>query len=52
VGTAARLTLAEPGSMRALVQFPLSLLLTFVVPIIIATHALMLMRLCRPASTS
>jgi hypothetical protein len=52
VGTAARLTLAEPGSMRALVQFPLSLLLTFVVPIIIATHALMLVRLCRPASTS
>ena len=45
VGTAARLALAEPGSMRALLELPLSLLLTFVVPIIIATHVLMLSRL-------
>jgi len=44
VWTAARLTLTEPGSMRALVQLPLSLLLTFLVPIIIVTHVLMLAR--------
>jgi hypothetical protein len=45
--TAARLAIADPGSMRALLQLPLSLLLTFVVPIIIATHVVMLMRLAR-----
>ncbi len=49
VVTAARLALAEPGSMRALLQLPLSLLLTFVVPLIIATHVWMLWRLLRPA---
>jgi len=43
--TAARLALADPGSMRVLLRLPLSLLLTFVVPIIIATHVLMLARL-------
>ena len=47
--TAARLALADPGSMRALLRLPLSLLLTFVVPVIIATHVLMLARLARPA---
>jgi hypothetical protein len=45
--TAARLAFREPGSMRALLELPLSLLLTFVVPIIIATHILMLARLTR-----
>jgi hypothetical protein len=49
VSTAARLALAEPGSMGALLQLPLSLLLTFVVPIVIATHLVMLARLARPA---
>jgi hypothetical protein len=49
VGSAARLALAEPGSMHALLELPLSLLLTFVVPIIIATHVLMLARLTRAA---
>lgn len=47
--TAARLALADPGSMRVLLRLPLSLLPTFVVPIIIATHVLMLARLARPA---
>jgi hypothetical protein len=47
--TAARLALADPGSMRTLLHLPLSLLLTFVVPIIIATHVLMLARLRRGA---
>ena len=51
VGTAARLALAEPGSMRALLQLPLSLLLTFVVPIIIATHLVLLSRLTPAART-
>jgi hypothetical protein len=45
--TAARLALANPAAMRALLELPLSLLLTFVVPIIIATHVLMLARLAR-----
>jgi hypothetical protein len=35
--------------MRTLLRLPLSLLLTFVVPIIIATHVLMLARLARTA---
>lgn len=46
--TAARLAFADPASMRALLHLPLSLLLTFVVPIIVATHVWMLRRLaCR-----
>jgi hypothetical protein len=45
--TAARLALAEPASMGALLRLPLSLLLTFVVPIVIGTHVLMLARLLR-----
>jgi hypothetical protein len=47
VATAARLALAEPGSMRALTELPLGLLLTFVVPLIIASHVVMLARLAR-----
>jgi hypothetical protein len=46
--TAARLALADPASMRALLRLPLSLLIMFVVPIVIATHVWMLRRLaCR-----
>ncbi len=45
VVTAARLGLAEPGSMRALTVLPLSLLPTFVVPLIIASHAVIWIRL-------
>jgi hypothetical protein len=50
--TAAGLAFADPTSMRALLHLPLSLLLTFVVPIVVATHVWMLRRLaCRaPAS--
>jgi hypothetical protein len=47
--TAARIAFGDPGSMRALLELPLSLLLTFVVPIVIATHVLMLKRLARLA---
>jgi hypothetical protein len=46
--TATRLAFAEPASMRALLHLPLSLLLMFIVPIVIATHVWMLRRLaCR-----
>lgn len=47
VATAARLAFREPASMRALLTLPLSLLLTFVVPLVIATHVWMLARLLR-----
>lgn len=47
--TAARLSLRDPASMKALLELPLSLLLTFAVPIIIATHVLMVARLARIA---
>jgi hypothetical protein len=43
--TAARSEIAVPGSMHQLNQFPLILLPTFIVPVIIVTHGLMLMRL-------
>lgn len=43
--TAARLASSEPGSMTELLKFPLSLLLTFVVPVIIFTHAVIFIRL-------
>jgi hypothetical protein len=43
--TAARLAFVDPASMRLLLELPLSLLLTFIVPGIIATHVWMLGRL-------
>jgi hypothetical protein len=43
--TAARLGLANPESMRALLVLPLSLLPTFLVPIIISTHFIIFVRL-------
>ncbi len=45
VATAARLALILPGSMDALLRMPLSLLPTFVVPLIFATHVLIFFRL-------
>jgi hypothetical protein len=47
VATAARLALADPASMRALTVLPLSLLPTFLVPIIIASHVVIVARLAR-----
>jgi hypothetical protein len=38
VATAARLAIRDPGSMAALLRLPLSLLPTFLVPIIIGSH--------------
>jgi len=45
VVTAARLALADPDSMRALLRLPLSLLPTFLVPLLIASHILIAVRL-------
>jgi hypothetical protein len=47
VVTAARLFFANPDSMRALLHLPLSLLPTFLVPLIIATHVIIFIRLAR-----
>ncbi len=52
--TASRLATADPLSMVALLRLPLSLLPTFLVPLIIASHLLLLQRLrverAKPAS--
>ena len=45
--TAARLNLADPVQMRAMTYLPLSLLPTFLVPLIIATHVIIYIRLNR-----
>jgi hypothetical protein len=45
VATAARLVTADPGSMVALQQMPLSLLPTFLVPLIVASHVVLAIRL-------
>jgi hypothetical protein len=47
VATAARLGLQNPASMAALLRLPLSLLPTFLVPLIIASHVVLGVRLGR-----
>jgi hypothetical protein len=47
---AARSEMQSPGSMHQLDKFPLILLPTLVVPLVIFTHVLMLMRVFHPAS--
>jgi hypothetical protein len=47
VATAVRLGAADPPSMAALQRLPLSLLPTFLVPLIIATHLILAVRLAR-----
>jgi hypothetical protein len=47
VVTAGRLAIADPASMHALTVLPLSLLPTFLVPIIIASHVVIATRLSR-----
>ena len=47
VGNAARVGLVDPQSMQPLLGFPLSLLPTFLVPVIITSHILIFRRLCR-----
>jgi hypothetical protein len=51
VFTAARLNLADPTQLRALTYLPLSLLPTFLVPLIIATHLILFVR-TSPSSTT
>lgn len=52
VVTALRLNIADPQSLRALTQLPLSLLPTFLVPLLIATHAVIFIRLARMKRTA
>ena len=47
VATAAVTGTTDPLSMRALLKLPLSLLLTFLVPLIIASHVVLFARLAR-----
>jgi hypothetical protein len=47
VATAGRLVLTDPGSMAALRGLPLSLLPTFLVPLLIASHVVLGVRLLR-----
>ncbi len=47
IATAARLTIADPQSMSELLKLPLSLLPTFLVPILIFTHIIIFIRLYR-----
>lgn len=49
--TAARLGLESPQQIRALTYLPLSLLPTFLVPLILATHVIIFVRLRRTDST-
>lgn len=51
VATAARSAAADPSSMRALLRLPLSLLPTFYVPLVIATHVWIFWRVWRASST-
>jgi hypothetical protein len=50
--TAIRLNLANPWQMRALTQLPLSLLPTFLVPLILATHVIIFVRIARTRAAS
>jgi hypothetical protein len=50
VVTAAVQGIADPGSMSALLRLPLNLLPTFLVPLIIASHLLLAVRLLAPTS--
>jgi hypothetical protein len=45
VATASRLARADPDSMNALLRLPLSLLPTFLVPLLIADHVVMFWRM-------
>jgi hypothetical protein len=47
IASAARINLATPGELRALTQLPLSLLPTFLVPLIIVTHVIIYVRTAR-----
>lgn len=50
VATGARLGMADPASMQALLEFPMSLIPTFLVPLIFVTHGVLWLRLRASAS--
>ncbi|HXJ59551.1 MAG TPA: hypothetical protein VNU68_23140 [Verrucomicrobiae bacterium] len=50
VVTAARLGIGVPGSMNALTRFPLGLLPTFLVPLLIMSHVILFVRLASAAA--
>jgi hypothetical protein len=52
VATAARLVVTDPASMGALQRLPLSLLPAFLVPLIIASHVILGVRLARRGAVS
>ena len=52
VATAGRLIVTDPGSMAALQRLPLSLLPTFLVPLIIASHVILGARLLRSRAST
>jgi hypothetical protein len=52
VATAARLNLADPAQMHALTELPLSLLPTFLVPLLVASHVIIFFRLAREQGTA
>ncbi len=45
IGTAARIGFADPQGMQPLLHLPLSLLPTFLVPVIVTSHILLFRRL-------
>jgi hypothetical protein len=47
VASATRVNLTDPGQLRPLTHLPLSLLPTFLVPLIIASHIVIFARLSR-----
>jgi len=49
--SAARLALADPDAMSPLLHWPLSLLVTFLVPIIIADHVVVFWRIATRRSS-
>ena len=52
VGTAARLFKTDPASMQAMLQLPLSLIPTFLVPLIVTSHVVLFRRLRMPVLTT
>ena len=48
VATATRIALGDPGALAPLLRLPLSVLPTWLVPLIIATHVILAVRLARP----
>ena len=48
VATASRIALADPGTLAPLLYLPLSVLPTWLVPLIIASHVILGVRLARP----